>query len=467
MQTVQQNGRPIRAPLQPLEAPRVDALEGGTAGLRVLQVVAGLSYTFLFYRIYRDYISIEWGYTGLLFRSLTAWETVFVYANIAFLSAALPTRLDRPSSLVIWFLYAFVFVPTLVMTFMIGLHEASQYMPSLTAMTVALTGASIMSARRLPNVPMQGRGLPGPTFVFLMIGAFAASSAVLYYIYRDIIAFSSIEDIYFQRFAASEVSAGLASYVRTYYGYVFAASLVATGLSMARWRFLAPIGVGGFVFSYMIDAQKASLVLPIVMIAVYLSTRFTRNLTAAFTGGLAVVCAMSTLVMNLFGSAKFLVDLIVLRSIAIPAQTYAQYYDLFADRGFTWWSNVRFISSVVPPPSSYSADPFWPVLGYIVGAEYYGASSRMNANANLFVGEGVAAGGTIGVLGIGLALIVWLRAMDIAMTGWNRLFVLMIMSPIALGLTNAHLSTLLLSFGGLFWLLMFNFYKPDGRPRRS
>ena len=42
----------------------------------------------------------------------------------------------------------------------------------------------------------------------------------------------------------------------------------------------------------------------------------------------------------------------------------------------------------------------------------------------------------------------------------NLLFVLLIAVPVGFALSNAHLSTVLVSFGLAAWLLIFAFYKP-------
>jgi hypothetical protein len=87
-------------------------------------------------------------------------------------------------------------------------------------------------------------------------------------------------------------------------------------------------------------------------------------------------------------------------------------------------------------------------------------SPTLNANANLFAADGVAAAGALGVAVIGIALAVWLWVLDRASAGWSQKFGVLITLPMAVSLTNGSLFTTLLSFGGLFWTLTFYFYKP-------
>jgi hypothetical protein len=102
----------------------------------------------------------------------------------------------------------------------------------------------------------------------------------------------------------------------------------------------------------------------------------------------------------------------------------------------------------------------------IVGDEYYGdVVSDVNANANAFAGEGVAAGGFIGLLVIGLLMMAWLRAVDVVASRWSLPLVTLVMLPVALCLTNVHLSTVILSFGGGFWILVLLWARPQATRR--
>jgi hypothetical protein len=96
-------------------------------------------------------------------------------------------------------------------------------------------------------------------------------------------------------------------------------------------------------------------------------------------------------------------------------------------------------------------------LGYIIGDRLY-ANPANNVNANLFSGDGVAAAGALGVLLIGLLLAIWLVLLDRSSVRWNRQFALLVTLPIGLSLTNGHFTTTLLSFGGLFWVVIFYFW---------
>lgn len=419
--------------------------------------LAGLIYLMTFSHIYRTYISPTWGYTGLHYSPLSFWEIAFEAAAVGLTSLLLPTRIDRPSALIVWLLYAFVFVPTTAITFMIGINPAPFYVTGLGALALAIILCAVVSRGSPTPVPRDEARPPASGLIYFLLAGYGILAASLLVAFGDTLSFAAIDDVYTQRFAASEIGGGVIGYFRTYFTYVFSGGLLAVGLTERRWRWLIAPGIGGYILTYMIDASKIALIIPLAMLVLAGTIALRRTGTALFTGALAALAAVTSLFTNYSAFVRFLVDLVLLRSIAIPGQTFSQYYDLFSARGYTFWSNTKVINLIVPPPPAFSADPAWPVLGYIVGAEFYGNDSRMNANANLFAGEGIAAAGPIGVLVIACALAVWLRYLDRYSARWDRTFALTVMMPIGLGLTNAHLTTLLLSFGGLFWLLAFRF----------
>ena len=160
-----------------------------------------------------------------------------------------------------------------------------------------------------------------------------------------------------------------------------------------------------------------------------------------------------------FGISSLLSSLLVFRTLATPGIFFTQYYDTFSTYGFTYGSHIKGLNLIIPVPSAYISDPYWPQLGYIVGERIQGFPGN-NANANLFAGDGIATAGFVGVLIISVILAIWLVLLDRASKGWSKNFAILVLFPIGIALTNGPLFTILLSFGGLFWVFIFYFYKP-------
>lgn len=423
---------------------------------RLLNAIILSIYAFVFFYIYVNYLSLEWGYTGLRYREIQFYQIVFTFGIIALQGYAQPPLLYRPSSVIVNMLLILLYVPAMIITTMAGERGADQYYDILISFSIAMLAMSIMTSRR----DDQDRAflLPKKSIYFLFTSVFVIFTFLLVYIYEDIMSFSEIDDVYFQRFVAADFAVGgVVGYIRTHYLYVFSSFLFGASLLKRGYWPMGCIGILGFIVVYLIDASKISFIIPLIMIAFFFVYRYGEGRTLLFNAGISIIAFACGILVQFSGLPKLFGDLVLLRSMAIPAQTLAQYADVFDARGYTWWSHVRGISSIVPPPDSFLSDPFWPALGQIVGADLYGNNSRLNLNANPFSGEGVAAAGPIGIIVIGMVLIVFLKLLDFVARGWNRDFLLLVSVPIGISLVNAHLSTTLLSFGGGFWLAFLYF----------
>lgn len=433
----------------------------GPAWPRVMNVVASLLLLFFFLQVYENYISLVWAYLGMSYRDYRLWEQALIVAQIGLVAAALPTHLARPSAIVVWMLFTFVFVPTVALTPILGAHDSVRYVPLLLTLTLVFLGMSVVAQWPMQR-PVQGSGLFRPEVDLAFLAMWGLASLILIIAFRNIMSLSSIDDIYFQRALAQEGTGGAISYVQTYYTYVLSPAVLAIGLTKTRPLFIV-CGLAGFLVTYMIDAQKLALVVPVGMLAIWAAYRWRRTSLAMFTGGLAALTAICAVLTSHTPLSQLVINVLIFRAIAVPGQVFSQYYDYFSQTGFTWWSNVRGISLIVPPPEALAHDPSWPALGRIVGNEYYGhLITGVNANANAFAGEGVAAGGLIGLCVVGLFMMIWLRVLDVISSRWNLPFVTLIMLPVALCLSNVHLTTVILSFGGGYWLLVLFMGRPEG-----
>lgn len=420
---------------------------------RIASSVLATAYLYTFGVFYESYISVYWAYTGLFYRPLPLIDYLFIYISVFVTSYFLPTKVSKPSSIIIWFLAMFVYVPTMSISLMVAERPGRDYLVALSALSIMIALAGFFSSLTLPQtserVGVDRRLVHGAVVLFIIFGS------ILVLNFYPIMRFSGIETTYDQRQSASELTGGVIGYVMTYFVYVISTFLFAVGLTFRRLRFTIALGLVGFLVSYSIDASKISLVLPIAMSGCYFLVRFLHARTNYLTAGLVALTIVAGQFAGSSGALALFADIILVRAIAIPGQTFALYSDLFKSTGYTWWSHVSFIDILVAPPSSLANHPYWPSLGRIVGTEYFGANSTLNANANLFVGDGVAAAGALGVILIGAAFIAWLLALDYASRRFNSTLAAVVCVPIGMGLSNVHFSTLLLSFGGALWVLMF------------
>jgi hypothetical protein len=434
---------------------------------RAASAGASLVFMAVFTWVYNGYLSIEYAYSGFYYRDSQYWETLFIMLCIAVNAFSLPVKIARPSGISYWFLHVFVLVPTLVVTFKIGLSSPGDYVPALVALTLVLTLGSALAQLSLRDI-VERPYSPSVVLTQAVTMVWGGLTAILIWQYAGIMGFVGIDDIYYQRsLVSAERFAWLIEYGRAYYSYVITPLLLTVGL-LRRSIIPITLAVAGFIISYMIDASKISLIIGPAILSIYAAQRKGITSPVVYTGGTAVLVALAAGLTTRSAAARYFADVFLLRALAVPGQTFAQYHDYFSSKGFTWWSNVKGINKFIAPPPAYASDQDWPALGVMIGRYYYRWVSDVNASANLFSGEGVAAGGVIGVLVIGALLAGWLRFLDWSGRNWSPMFLVLLMVPVAMALTNAHLSTVLLSFGGALITAFLVFYRPGrSHSRRS
>lgn len=434
------------------------------SGSRLLFLAISWLYALAIAYAHRAYLSYDWAYVGFDYSPPGPLAVVGALGLISLPIATMPKVMDRPSALILFLLYAIVDVPATIIGAALRYDSFEKYWPILAAMCAVFVFAGVVTQRYRPTTdPGGGRPVEAEALTLGLIALWVLTTIIIIAAYRSIMSFASYDQVYEQRFAV-ERSISALGYIRIYHASVFSPALISIGLVNRR---LLPVvmGIAGCIISYMVDAQKTTLVMPALIGIVYLSmssrATFARSLAAA-TGFMLALVVVS-LALRGTGPGDFLSSQLIFRTIAIPGLSVMQYYDLFGQAGYTWWSNITGISLIVPPPAAFASDPYWPALGEIVGRAVYGAYGEVNANASMFAGEGAAAAGWIGILVIGVVMTLWLRLLDYAATNWNRTLVILLVVPIGISLTNVHLSTVLMSFGGGLLTVLLMFYKPRRR----
>ncbi|KPM20735.1 hypothetical protein AAG604_16175 [Citromicrobium bathyomarinum] len=449
---------------QPTAAHRSPAARTGQVVLESLDssaavVICSLIFAWAIHQAHITILQPQWDYVGFSYAAPGLGTIAIMILLISIGSVAMPSRIERPSSMILLFLHVSVFIPGVTIALCLRIDSVQAYAPMLAVLTLVHVITGLVS-RNGPAPPQGERFVPGPEVTLLLIGVWALVTLLIIYVFGEIMRFASLTEVYDQRFAVDR-STSIIGYIRSYYVNLICPALVAIGL-LRRNVVVVGIGCVGCLIAYMVDAQKAALALPVLMIAMYYALRYAPNVAKLFTVPILFL-AFLTLVCIVLRSTEVgfaLQSVFFTRGIAIPSLTLVQYYDLFSTYGYTWWSNITGLSLVLPAPPAFANDPSWPALGQIVGDHYYGASINLNANANPYSGEGLAAGGLVGLLVIGVIMAAFLRVYDLCVAGWDRLFVLLIAVPVGFALSNAHLSTVLVSFGLAAWLLIFAFYKP-------
>jgi hypothetical protein len=433
---------------------------------RILLIFAVLLYASAIVLGHERYLSVEHAFWGF---NQPHYDPLALFVILVFVigpASVMPLYFNRPSTLFIYSLTFFVYIPGLVIAMLNRVDALETYFwlffnfcigLVVCSLLVRMAGGQLLK-EKAPSRFMIGFNLCGALVCFI----------VLFATYRDVLSFSGLNEIYLQREKGAATSLFI-GYSQVYLAYFFSPVLFVFGVLYKR-LLLALLGFSGFIFIYMITAERTVLLLPFILLLVAMAFK-TRGFGARNGYGLFLLGAVFVALISMLFEQSHIVSQLgiyfFMRLIAIPGLFVSQYYDLFSVQGYTHWSHVSVIGNLFEVPSAYAGDEKWPALGKILAERVLGIQSQ--SNAGFVATDGVAALGSIGVLLICLLYSGWLLLLDYVARGWSLLFLMTVLFPLAFITTNGSFFTVLTSFGGALWivLLWIDKYRFRLMPRAS
>ncbi|CDN87683.1 MULTISPECIES: oligosaccharide repeat unit polymerase [Hydrogenophaga] len=400
---------------------------------------------------YLQPVQEEWGFPYFSM-GLGAW--LFLLLSTGTVALTLPPSLARPSSLVMFVLYLIVFLPTVTITLAVHPQALSELGASLSALTIGFIALNLILQKCKPMPDLRWRRSPTTRQALFFALAFLVLWVFVVLSFKDVMTIAGLDDIYEQR-EAGRSRTWMEAYAQTYLAYVFSPALLAFGLTTRRptWTCLALLG---FITMYAITAERTIFLLPFIMALTYWALGLKIAHTTLMSIVIALLALMITVATQLVDN-HYLFELLALyfvfRIFSIPGAMLWQYNEVFSGSTYTFWSHIKGFDLFMPTPLALHSNPNWPQLGHIVAEQILERES--NSNAHLFVYDGLAANGPMGILVIFLLLGVWLSVVDrtTRLVDWK--FACLAYIPMAFVLANGSMFSALLSFGGLFWLGFF------------
>lgn len=459
-------GDHTRAPVRRRARGRTSHLRSGLDAVfesRPVLFICSLAYSVVLLYCLSEYASQQFHQYGYSYGGLGWIDALLVVAGLWLWSLLVPLSMSSVSSVILIIVYFSVCVPGLVVPLALERVAEEKYYGLGIVLVVSFAAACALVRRFAVSDAPAIRRCPA-AFVYAIVAAWLCCLALLVATYGSVMTLVSLDAIYEQRTVGAATSRFM-GYVQTYFGYVLSPALLAFGLLRRNFLLIAAGFAGGLVL-YSITAEKNAFAFPYIIVGFnfLLTRRRTFYQSAAFVLvvlgsvlGVAVLLNDDSLV------AAFLAWYIGVRSLLTPGLFVAQYLDFFSDRGFTYFSHVTGIGWLVNPPPTLLAEARWPSIGHMVGEQYVGIPD-LNANASFVASDGVASFGAVGIIVAFLILAAYLILFGRAARGVAKRFAMLIAMPIGLLLTNVSLLTVILSFGGLFWLLSMQFvFRSDAR----
>jgi len=417
----------------------------------VIAIAAAAQY-YLPFQIYAPGVFKEYSYTGLRCIGLIP---------IAILTCCfLPKNCKLPSDIYLVIINVFVFAPAL--TLCLGTNNINDPKKIILVASLIIVMYILRLSRKLR---IGGRASLSVHYDYKYLSwkvsiVWLVLFSLLISKYYPIMAFKGFDDIYSQRELTSGDVRGLWGYIQLYFTYVFSTLLITHGLTKKKWHYFIA-GSTGYLAMNMIAADKSTIAFIAYFLIIYYLSLKKINLESALSGFM-IISAVLTISVVLFATKSLLFDLIgylfVLRILAIPGQFVIDYYSFFSENGYTFFSQIRGFDLFINAPSAYMAHPKWPQIGWIVGTGEHQINS--NSNATFIAADGAASLGALGMILVALFLMFYLVMLNQLSYKLPKLFWALIASQQALLLVSGSLFTIMLSYGGLFYLIFFFLHKP-------
>ncbi len=413
------------------------------AAAAALAVVAGRPRAVLALGVFLYVAGFEWAYVELVVPifaysglidvgvDLAAYLVVTVLAVLP--AVWLPVRLQRPSAVIIWFLYLFAYVPAIVVPVHLLGPELTNVLPLEVLLAVAFSILGLVG--RLPRTDALGPAIPVRWFslAFVAIGLLAIPYLLVVFGYS---APPALENIYDRRATYQTVlnaSTG-SGYVVTWLGDIVYPFLLAIGLARRRWG-LFLLGIAGQLLIYSISGLKEMLLSVIFVPLLYLAIRRGSAMFGPIVawGGVAIIAlSMVTAAMG----SDLALSLFVTRMIAIPGQLTAYYFDFFTSHDPYLLTHSVLHWFGTPP---YDVEP-----PFLIGRVYL--HFVVDANANIWA-DSMANFGLLGVIPFTILLAIVLSILDSAAVGRDLAVIGSVLGLAGLALANGPLLTSLLTAG--------------------
>lgn len=419
---------------------------------RLLLVATGLLYLYALWWVYGNVISPTYGYDGHIIRPLWYSQIVASWALAILPLLYVPSKMARPSQVILLSLYLMVYAPTQLLiphylTRDIGETTTFQLM---LAACFGLLNATYWLKPLIVPIPRVSSTVYW-SGVTLLTGALLA---LLHFTVGLRLQMVSLLEVYTLREQFKLEASRMVNYAFAWLGNLIAPFLIAEGLARRKGALLA-IAILLQLVMFSLAGSKAFLFGIGFVVAVYVASwgdprqlpwRYVGMVGAGVLIGGWIDVAMGSFLVSGFGT---------LRGVIVPGQLTSYYFDYFSSHPWAMLGDGT-LKGLVPYPYDL------PVPN-LIAREYFG-DPNIVANANIWA-DGYANFGYLGMLIATLILALTMMLLDAASKGLSLRLVALILVMPAVSLANSAMLTSILTQGlGLTLLLLYLHPRDAPRP---
>lgn len=367
-----------------------------------------------------------------------AWLVAICLIPILFL----PIKLTRPSGLIVWWLYATVFIPSTLLPKLSLSLGLAKLLPLELTLLGCMAFLSAVSSGRVLAVP---RLAVNPKIFWpVLLGVWTACLLFVCSHFNFATLFANLASLFLggseytirNGFLEELSQTGrILGYTTGQVGEALNPFFIAYGLVYRRWLFLI-LGVFGQLMIFAVLGAKSILFSTVFLVLVYVMTqRFRANFGLALSG-LLILVVLASAGLDLRSGNIFASSITSRRTLMDPGLLtgfYFEHYSQVSHAGIGYHFGSK--GAAVPAPS------------YEIGLVYFG-DEHIDANANLWA-EGFADFGLPGTIGFTVLLAGMMWIYDSIAARHNSTWAILLVAMQAFALSNSPPMTVLLTHGGL------------------
>lgn len=417
----------------------------GRGRTRELTVLGVLVYAATIHLVYMTQIAPRFSYLGYSYRTPEILGYLAAIVAACVVALLLPKTLRRASDFVLWMLFVLAVLPSVLVVHFSGFTSPESAFSTSAVLSLVYSAAAVATRRKQPPVRL-GLNLSGFTFWAI----FAAVSATTYgYLAIKIglrVNLVSIFEVYELRAGYKEALAtapGLA-YLVSIQANVLNPFLFARGIYSRRWALLFGSTLGQ-VLIYSVAGLKTVLFSIPALIVVALLFRVSRRPAGSIFLWGTVAAALTALVFDGITRSYIATSLFTRRFLVTSGMLMSAYVTFFSDH-----PHARLGYSVLAGHVDYPYDksPARVVGEWVTGAD----TIAMNAH---FLADGFANFGWLGVVGVAVVFVIYLRVLDRVTVGIPLAASAVVLVMPAITISNTSILTAMLSHGLVACVVVF------------
>jgi hypothetical protein len=421
---------------------------------RLILLAGAAAYVAVLTHVYIERVAPTWAYEGLRYNPPADGLQSLTWLLALLPCVWMPNALHRPSEVVYWFLFVFVYVPTCVLTIFTLTIDSTSLVVFLGCLLACFFGVGLIY--RLPLVPVPPNRVP-PFIFWLGLGLFSVFS-------YGLIASTSglrfelvpLDEVYELRanYADSVGDAGpLLGYAVSWQTSFVNPLLLAYGLSRRRPAIFA-VGLAAQVLLYSMTGFKLALFSGGMLLIIMLGLRAHSLRFGAFVLASIVLLIPLAVQVDEWTDSNLWTAILVNRTVALPGVITGYYFEFFSQS-----PQALLGESILRDFVRY---PYDMAPAGVIGSVYLQGAW---ANANIWA-DAYANLGYFGLFAFTLLLASVLHVFDSVSVGHGVVLPALLATSIGSLFTNGALLTTLLT-NGIGFLLLALYLMPRPAPRAA